>query len=107
MYLMVDIVVNHYGWTGDDTSVDYSAYKPFNSIDYFHPFCQITQADYDSDDQTNIELCWLGNDVVELPDVNTTHPEVISSYGKWISSLVSTYGSKSIRHSLSYFRSFP
>lgn len=95
MYLMVDIVVNHYGWTGNEGSIDYSAYKPFNSIDYFHPFCQITQADYDANDQEAIEQCWLGNSVVELPDVNTTHPKVISTYNQWISGLVSRYGSKS------------
>ena len=31
---------------------------------------------------------------MELPDVNTTNPQVISTYNTWISSLVSTYGSK-------------
>ncbi|KAL9618478.1 MAG: hypothetical protein Q9160_006797 [Pyrenula sp. 1 TL-2023] len=97
MYLMVDIVVNHYGWTGSQGSVNYAGYKPFNSVDYFHPFCQITQDDYDAGDQEAIEQCWLGNNVVELPDVNTTHPKVISTYNKWITTLVSRYGIDGLR----------
>ncbi|KAL9108899.1 MAG: hypothetical protein Q9227_006430 [Pyrenula ochraceoflavens] len=97
MYLMVDIVVNHFGWQGNSSSVDYSKYAPFNKQSYFHSFCQITQTDYDNDDQANIEQCWLGNSVVELPDVNTTQPSVINTYNSWISDLVSTYGIDGLR----------
>lgn len=55
MYLMVDVVVNHFGWAGSPSEVDYSAYNPFNDSSYFHDFCQITADDY-NDNQTAVEM---------------------------------------------------
>lgn len=53
MYLMVDIVVNHFAWEGDASSVDYSTYNPFNSASYFHKYCPI-----DYNDATSLkEVC--------------------------------------------------
>ena len=41
MYLMVDVVTNHFGWNGDISTIDYSQLNPFNSADSYHPFCEI------------------------------------------------------------------
>lgn len=38
---MVDIVVNHYAWSGAPDTVDYSTFGPFNNANYFHPYCAI------------------------------------------------------------------
>ena len=51
---MVDVVVNHYGWAGSDSSIDYSKFTPFNSRSYFHSYCTITAYDY-SYNQTGVE----------------------------------------------------
>ncbi|KAK9352807.1 alpha-amylase [Lipomyces doorenjongii] len=93
MYLMVDIVVNHYGFSGNHASVDFSAYTPFSSSDYFHAFCWIT----DYSNQANVEECWLGDDTVPLPDVNTQLDTVKSEYQSWIQNLVSNYSIDGLR----------
>ena len=54
MYLMVDVVVNHFAWEGSYTDVDYSSYNPFNDSSYFHSFCQVSNDDY-SNNQTAVE----------------------------------------------------
>jgi alpha-amylase len=38
MYLMLDVVVNHFAWAGNGTTVDYSQFNPFNKEEYFHPY---------------------------------------------------------------------
>lgn len=38
---MVDIVVNHYAWSGAPDTVDYSTFGPFNNQNYFHSYCSI------------------------------------------------------------------
>jgi alpha-amylase len=96
MYLMVDIVVNHFGWDGNASTVDYSRFVPFNSSSFFHSYCTISQEDYTSRDE-NVQLCWLGDSNVELPDVNTTEPIVRSTYNNWIANLVSTYSVDGLR----------
>lgn len=66
---MVDVVVNHFGYAGDPTQVNYASFNPFNSQSYFHPYCPITNWDY-SFNQTGVEdvrnalpfeltICWL------------------------------------------------
>ena len=94
---MVDIVVNHYFWAGPASSVSYSTFNPFNSATYFHPFCSISQADYDNNNQGAIENCWLGNEIGELPDLNTENAYVVSTFNSWISSLVSNYSIDGLR----------
>ena len=42
---MVDVVVNHFGWNGAPTSVDYSDFTPFNTQSNFHPYCAIDYSD--------------------------------------------------------------
>ena len=96
MYLMVDVVVNHFGWDGNASTVDYSRLVPFNSSSYFHNYCTISQDDYNSRN-ANVQLCWLGDSNVELPDVNTTQPAVRDAYNTWIADLVSTYSVDGLR----------
>lgn len=87
---MVDIVVNHNGWNGNETSVDYSMFEPFNNAKYYHKYCSV---DYDND--TSIEECWLGDSNVELTDLRTEDAVVAQGYQTWIKQLVSNYSSKS------------
>ena len=42
---MVDVVVNHNGYNGAPSSVDYSKFNPFNKQSYFHPYCSIDYSD--------------------------------------------------------------
>lgn len=93
---MVDVVVNHFAWAGNASTVDYSKFVPFDDSRYFHTFCTISNEDYASRDE-EVQLCWLGDSVVELVDVNTTQPEVRSTYNTWISNLVSTYSVDGLR----------
>ncbi|KAF2084296.1 glycoside hydrolase family 13 protein [Saccharata proteae CBS 121410] len=93
MYLMVDVVVNHNGWAGDEDTVDYSDFYPFNSEAYYHPYCSIT----DYDNQTNVEDCWLGDSAVELVDLKTEDDAVANMYYTWITSLVANYSIDGLR----------
>ncbi|KAF2171951.1 glycoside hydrolase family 13 protein [Zasmidium cellare ATCC 36951] len=89
MYLMVDIVTNHFGSVENDPSVDYSQYYPFDDESYFHPYCEI-----DYDNQTSAEICWLYSN---LPDVRTEDQNVIDAYSTWISQLVANYSIDGLR----------
>ena len=44
-YLMVDVVVNHNGYNGAPSSIDYSVFNPFNDQSYYHPYCSIDYSD--------------------------------------------------------------
>ena len=96
MYLMVDVVVNHFGCNGDASRVDYAQYVPFDSPRYFHKYCTISQDDYASRNE-NVQRCWLGDSNVALPDVNTADPMVRTMYHSWISKLVSAYSIDGLR----------
>jgi alpha-amylase len=78
------------GYAGAGNSVDYSVFKPFNSQTYFHPLCFISNYD----NQTNVEDCWLGDNVIPLADLNTTKSSVRKIWYDWVRSLVSNYSSK-------------
>ncbi|KAB8239457.1 alpha-amylase [Aspergillus alliaceus] len=93
MYLMVDVVANHMGYDGAGNSVDYSVFKPFNSEDYFHPFCLIQNYN----DQTQAENCWLGDNTVSLPDLDTTRQDVKNEWYEWVGALVSNYSIDGLR----------
>nr|BAD06002.1 alpha-amylase [Aspergillus awamori] len=93
MYLMVDVVANHMGYDGAGSSVDYSVFKPFSSQDYFHPFCFIQNYE----DQTQVEDCWLGDNTVSLPDLDTTKDVVKNEWFDWVGSLVSNYSIDGLR----------
>ncbi|KAF2020229.1 glycoside hydrolase family 13 protein [Aaosphaeria arxii CBS 175.79] len=88
MYLMVDVVPNHMGWAGCHDTVDYSHFSVLNSPSYYHTYCELN----DMRNQTEVEQCWLGGNCdITMPDLNTTHPTVISSLQSWIRALVSNY----------------
>ena len=53
MYLMADVVTNHMAYKGCGDCVDYSTFDVFNSKDFFHPFCLISNYD----DPTNTQTC--------------------------------------------------
>ncbi|TLD34659.1 putative alpha-amylase a type-1 2 protein [Venturia nashicola] len=93
MYLMVDIVINHFVTPGPGSVTRYSQIQPFNHMSFFHPFC--TVSDYDNQDM--IERCWLGDSHVRLADVNTEDPRVIGTYNTWINSLISNYSIDGLR----------
>ncbi|KAI0444748.1 glycoside hydrolase family 13 protein [Xylaria telfairii] len=92
MYLMVDVVVNHYGANMSPQSIDYSQFKPFNTADKFHSYCPINYSDANS-----IVKCWLGDTNVPLPDVKTEDAGVRSTFNAWIKDFVSTYGIDGLR----------
>ncbi|KAL2821865.1 glycoside hydrolase superfamily [Aspergillus granulosus] len=93
MYLMVDVVANHMGYYGAADSVDYSVFNPFNSQEYFHSPCFIENYE----DQTQVEQCWLGDNSVPLPDLNTTRADVQDYWYDWVGSLVSNYSIDGLR----------
>ncbi|KAH0378125.1 alpha-amylase, partial [Aureobasidium melanogenum] len=92
MYLMVDVVVNHNGWNGNASSVNYSMFKPFDNVEYYHSFCNV-----DYSNNTSIQECWLGDSNVELVDLRTEDTIVASEYQTWIQQLVSNYSIDGLR----------
>ena len=93
MFLMVDIVVNHNGFAGSHTAVDYSVFHPFDQQSYYHPYCTVS----DVYDQSQRENCWLGDDTVPLVDIATENPDVVNGYSEWITELVSNYSIDGLR----------
>ncbi|KAJ6096647.1 alpha-amylase [Penicillium sp. IBT 16267x] len=93
MYLMVDVVTNHMGYAGAGDTVDYSVFNPFNSEDYFHSYCEIT----DYSNLTMVEKCWEGDMIVSLPDLNTESTTAQNIWNDWITDLVSTYSIDGLR----------
>lgn len=92
MYLMLDVVTNHFAYKGCGNCVDYSIFNPFNSASYFHPFCLI-----DYNNQTSIEQCWEGDNTVSLPDLRTENSNVRTIWNNWIAQIVSTYSIDGLR----------
>ncbi|KAK5136120.1 hypothetical protein LTR08_004171 [Meristemomyces frigidus] len=93
MLLMLDIVVNHMGYAGDVSSVDYTVFNPFNDQKYFHDYCAVSS----STNTTNMEECWLGDDIVPLVDLRTEDEDVQNMFGEWISGMVSNYSIDGLR----------
>ncbi|KAL2178652.1 glycoside hydrolase family 13 protein [Thermothelomyces heterothallicus CBS 202.75] len=92
MYLMVDIVTNHMAYMGCGTCVDYSQFNPFSSSSYYHPYCSINY-----DNQTSVEVCWQGSDIVSLPDLRTEDDNVRRIWNEWVAQLVSNYSVDGLR----------
>lgn len=80
------------GYNGPGSSTDYSTFNPFNSASYFHSYCQISNYN----DQTQVENCWLGDDVVSLTDIYTQKTEVRNIWYDWVKELVSNYTGESV-----------
>jgi len=89
MYLMVDTVVNNVMATS--ITPDLSTYA-FNDKSQYHDYCPIQWGN-----TTSEQYCWLGDEVVPLPDVNTEDEGVIAIYGDWIRNLVQEYGIDGLR----------
>lgn len=89
MYLMVDVVTNHFGSPTQYPDIPWDEYNPFNSSSYFHSYCPI-----DYSNQTSAEVCWL---YTNLPDVRTEDSDVVDAYSSWISWLVSTFSVDGLR----------
>jgi alpha-amylase len=53
-YLMLDVVVNHFAWAGNGTTVDYSVFNPFNDQKYFHEYQLLS--DLDPSNTTDAEI---------------------------------------------------
>ncbi|KAF2858248.1 glycoside hydrolase family 13 protein [Piedraia hortae CBS 480.64] len=92
MYLMVDIVVNHMGWNGGPDQVQYNKFRPFNKKSFFHNYCSINYTN-----QTSVEDCWLGDQIVSLPDLRTEEVTVARLWGEWVTNFVSKYNIDGLR----------
>lgn len=88
---MVDVVVNH--MAADAVPPNYSALQPFDEVNDFHPFCFIS----DYNNQTDVEQCWLGDNNVPLPDLDTEDDTIVSTMNNWIKGLVSNYSVDGLR----------
>lgn len=110
MYLMLDIVVNHMGmnsarnrvtigtdyaiaFAGPSENVDYSVLKPFDDQKYYHSYCAVNG----NTNETNVEACWLGSNVVSLPDLRTEDDVVRDMLTDWIREMVSNYSIDGLR----------
>jgi alpha-amylase len=89
---MLDVVVNHNGWNGSIASTDYSKFHPFNEKKYYHPYCPIV----DWSNQTQVENCWMGDNIVPLSDLYTQRADVQQGYQSWISTVVHNYSGMSV-----------
>ncbi|KAJ8068974.1 hypothetical protein OCU04_002654 [Sclerotinia nivalis] len=93
MYLMIDAVINDMAYAGPGSETDYSTLVPFNKKEYFHPFCYIT----DYSNATNFQNCWLGDDTVSLPDLDTESDFVKQTWETWVSEMVANYSLDGLR----------
>ena len=89
---MVDVVVNHNAWNGPPSSVNYSAFNPFNNPCDYHKFCEVNYAD-----TTSVQNCWLGDTKLPLPDLKTESSTVASGYQTWINQLMTNYSIDGLR----------
>lgn len=89
MYLMVDVVINHFGSDNPYPNIPWSSYYPFNSSDYFHPYCSEAYGN-----TTSIEECWLSS---YLPDVATERTDIQEAYADWIKWLIAEYDIDGLR----------
>ena len=48
---MVDVVANNYAYAGPGQDTVFSDFVPFNSSEYFHPFCYISNYSNDTNAQ--------------------------------------------------------
>ncbi|KAF9021065.1 glycoside hydrolase family 13 protein [Hymenopellis radicata] len=97
MYLMVDVVVNHFVANPSGASLpqtfDYSSLLPLSASSDFHPECFIT----DYNNQTDVEQCWLGDASMPLLDVDTENSTIAQIFNDWVGNLVKEYSVDGIR----------
>ncbi|KAL5520212.1 hypothetical protein ACEPAG_9425 [Sanghuangporus baumii] len=91
MYLMLDVNVNHMG--SNSTPANVSWLLPFMNETNYHYQCSI-------DDWTNqweVENCWLGDNNIQLPDLNTENQTVVDMLNTWINQTVDTFNMDGLR----------
>ncbi|KAJ7193425.1 glycoside hydrolase family 13 protein [Mycena pura] len=99
MFLMLDVVVNHYAGIPTNTTAsggftfDYASFVPLGTQADFHSQCFIS----DYANQTDVEQCWLGDENLPLPDVNTEDPAVVATMNQWIKGLVANFSADGVR----------
>lgn len=96
MYLLVDVVVNNMAQAFNNTyppPIDYAKFEPFDVETDFHPYCNVTEWD----NQTNYQDCWLYPLGVALADLKTESDTVIDEFGTWIKGLISNYSIDGLR----------
>jgi len=94
MYLMVDIVVNHVAAPALPPAFDFSGFfNPFADEADFHKQCFVGT----SADQNVVEQCWLGDENLPLPDINTEDPKIVDILCKWVHDIVQDYGIDGLR----------
>ncbi|KAJ7115322.1 glycoside hydrolase superfamily [Mycena epipterygia] len=101
MYLMIDVVINHYAAVPTNTTIspsglfsfDFSSLLPLGTEADFHPQCFIA----DFNNQTDVEQCWLGDYKLPLPDTNTEDATIVATLNKWIKDTVAEYGVDGVR----------
>jgi alpha-amylase len=86
---MVDVVVNDVMSTS--ITPDLSGYL-FTEPDQYHPFCWVNFSSTVSEEE-----CWLGDQNVPLPDLNTENPTVVAGFQSWVSNLVQEYSIDGLR----------
>jgi len=59
---------------------------------FYNPYCPIQWGN-----TTSEQVCWLGDEKVPLPDIDTKNPTVIAQYGEWIAALVKEYSIDGLR----------
>lgn len=89
MYLMLDVVINHFASATAYPDVNETVFIPFNSSSYFHPYCL-----EEANNISSITECWLDSN---LPDVATEQIVVQEAYATWIQWLISEYGIDGLR----------
>ncbi|GAB7364059.1 hypothetical protein MBLNU230_g4613t2 [Neophaeotheca triangularis] len=93
MYVMLDVVVNHVGYAGPGPNMNQEVIQPFNQRKYYHDYCDI----HEPGNQTENEVCWLGDIWVSLADLRTEDDEVREMLGQWIQDTVSNYSIDGLR----------
>ncbi|KAJ5929773.1 hypothetical protein N7454_006723 [Penicillium verhagenii] len=97
MYLMMDTVINNMAYitngSNPATTIDYSVFTPFNSAEYFHPYCTLT----DWNNYTIAQLCNTGDNITALPDLFTEHEDVQNLLMDWTLDAMSNYSVDGLR----------
>ncbi|KAL3474226.1 glycoside hydrolase superfamily [Aspergillus californicus] len=97
MFLMVDTVINNMAYLTNGgspaTDVNYSSLNPFNSPDFYHPWCKIN----DWNNYPEAQYCWTGDSIVALPDLKTEDERVQAILEMWIQEMTSTYSIDGLR----------
>lgn len=85
IWIMLDVVANHCGITGED----FTKITPFNKPEYYHDRCQIT----DWSNQWQVENCRL----CDLPDLKQEDDYVKNTLLDWIHNIVIDYNIDGLR----------